>query len=484
MFTANRTSNHHNRSPVRVQVSRDRMEATLTIEQPPAPAPAAADVETAGQTQRPIAAGADFDRAIAAAGIRFGLDEDLLEKLKADPQPGDYVIAHAQPPENGENGSLVYHFSQSSNLRPKELRDGRVDYRHLGIVQNVRRGDMLCTALPPTEGKPGIDVTGAPIRQQPGKPAELPAGENTTVIAGGTALVAALSGQISMAGGRVNIYATYVVNGGVDFSTGHIDFVGNVHVCGDVHEGFHVKASGSIEIDGMVDAAVLDAGGDILIHQGAVGRGLSKLTCVGNFVGNFIESCAIDAGGDVTAASMMHCNVTCGGSIHLVGTRARIIGGVYLAGADIDAMDIGSPTGATTELRLGEANSLKARAEQLEKELEVLRARKKRLDEVRIMVENKKGILKESERLAVLRSSISAADEVGKELDAKEAKARDMQAQLARAGKGHIICRGGICRGTSVVIGGVRDMLHETRTHVVLRCKNDQILIEPMTGKM
>lgn len=498
MFTANRASNNsRHRAPARVQVSRDRTEAVLTIEQPPAPpvkpaaaakpaaetAPAADTAAESGAPQQPAVTGADIDRAVSQAGVRFGLDEKLLEKIKADPQPGDYVIAHAKPPEDGMDGSLVYHFSQSCNLHPKELADGRVDYRHLGIVQNVRKGDMLCTALPPTEGTPGTDVTGAPIRQQPGRPAELPVGENTASTAGGTALIAALSGQISMSGSRINVYPTYVVNGDVDFSTGHIDFVGNVHVCGSVHEGFTVKASGNVEVDGMVDGGSLNAGGDILIHQGAVGRNLSVCTCVGNFVGNFIESCTIDTGGDVTAASMMHCNVSCAGSIRLVGSRARIIGGVYLSGGDIDAGNIGSPSGALTELRLGEVASLKARSEQLGKELEVLRARKKRLDEVRVLVERKKGIMKEDERQAVLRSSQSTIDELEKELADKEAKEKEMTAKLEQAGNGRIFARGSICRGTRVVIGGVRDTVHESRARVVLRCKSDQILIEPLTGE-
>lgn len=475
MIGGNSISNRKQHALVRVQVTRDRKEATLIIEaSEPAPVPAEQQADAQQRPEPPKATPEDIDRALSAAGIHYGVDQTLLARLKSDPQPGEYPIAKALEPESGMNGSLVYHFNQFNQLKPQELADGRVDYRHLGLIQNVRKGDMLCTALPPTEGKPGRDVTGAPITQNKGRPAALPAGENTVQSPDGTILIAALSGQVSMSGSRVSVYPTYTVDGNVDFSTGHIDFVGNVHVCGNVHEGFQVQASGSVEVDGMVDGGSLTAGGNIIIHQGAVGHGSSVFACEGNFVGNFVENCTIRAGGNVTAASMMHCTVVCVKSIQLVGLRARIIGGSYLAGEDITAGSIGSPSGAATELKLGEAPSLIERSRTLEKELETLRARVEKLEEIRSLLESKKGAMKENERQAVLQNSTNTIGEIRKEQLAKEDTLQKVGEQLARAGKGRVAAQGTIYRGTRVTIGFVSETLTETRSQVELRVEQRQ----------
>ena len=45
----------------------------------------------------------------------------------------------------------------------------------------------------------------------------------------------------------------FQLNGDVDFSSGDIDFRGNVSINGNVTAGFKVRASGDIEVNGFIE---------------------------------------------------------------------------------------------------------------------------------------------------------------------------------------------------------------------------------------
>lgn len=47
----------------------------------------------------------------------------------------------------------------------------------------------------------------------------------------------------------------FYVYGDVDFNVGNIDFLGDVHISGDVREDFVVHATGTVTVDGLVEGA-------------------------------------------------------------------------------------------------------------------------------------------------------------------------------------------------------------------------------------
>ena len=64
----------------------------------------------------------------------------------------------------------------------------------------------------------------------------------------------------------------YTIEGDVNLKTGNVLFLGTVFVKGNVEDGFSVKAAGNIEIMGSVGKCLLDAEGDIIVHQGIAGK--------------------------------------------------------------------------------------------------------------------------------------------------------------------------------------------------------------------
>ena len=139
--------------------------------------------------------------------------------------------------------------------------------------------------------------------------------------------MALVDGHVSFTGGKLNVYPVYEVRGNVDNSTGNINFVGKVVVKGNVLTGFEIKAEGDIEVEGVVEGAKLEAGGNILLKRGAQGSGRGVLICQGSLVSRFIENCTVEAGGDIIADAIMHCSISSKSSIELKGRKGLLVGG-------------------------------------------------------------------------------------------------------------------------------------------------------------
>src|SRR5690606_16380994 len=109
--------------------------------------------------------------ALNDAGITYGIDENMLLNICDKPiYDKDIVIANGIEPINGKDGTYKLNFKTEKELRPKEKEDGTVDFYNLEIVENVKKGQILCEITPPTDGKDGMSVTGEIIYSIPGKP--------------------------------------------------------------------------------------------------------------------------------------------------------------------------------------------------------------------------------------------------------------------------------------------------------------------------
>ncbi|NLG02898.1 MAG: DUF342 domain-containing protein, partial [Clostridia bacterium] len=137
----------------------------------------------------------------------------------------------------------------------------------------------------------------------------------------------------------------------------------------NVRTGFSVKAEGNIEVAGVVEGAILEAGGDIIIARGVNGMGRGKLSAQGNIISKFIENAHVSSGGYIQAEAILHSKVAAKGDIEAIGRKANITGGSVCSGTMISAKTIGSPMGTDTFIEVGIDPALKARYNQLQMEL-------------------------------------------------------------------------------------------------------------------
>ncbi|MCL2398231.1 MAG: FapA family protein [Defluviitaleaceae bacterium] len=392
-----------------------------------------------------------------------------------------YSIAKGQQPINGKDGYLQYHFN-NENLRPKPkiLEDGSVDFRQLGLLRLCERGDVLVTAVLPSDGQDGIDVKGNVIPFTPGRqPQPMPVGKNTYVSEDGLHLIADVSGQLSIQQGKIHISPCLEIRGNVDNSTGNIDFNGQVVINGNVLTGFTVKAVGNIEIHGVCEGAILQTDADIVIGRGAQGMEKAKLSAGGNITAKFIEGCNVNAGGNVTADSILNSKVNCGGDVILSGKRGLLTGGSVIAGNKLVAKTIGSPMGTTTIIEVGNKPSAILGLQELNDEYDKLRKEFEKVDQASSLLtsQQRKGLLTD-ERKQLLMKMLNAKITYREKLNDLQLRIDEMT-QAITSNAGTVSASNVIQPGVRVTIGNAQLAIRDKMQNCTLRNNGEKITFGP-----
>lgn len=328
----------------------------------------------------------EVNRLLEEKGVVFGVLGDEIEQALAAGEVKHRLIASGQPPVHGEDGKLVSLVREAERHVPRADERGRVNYRELGGIVTVKQGDRLMQRLPATTGLPGQNVVGQAIPAKPGKEAAFAGG-----LAGAQVdpedpdyLVATISGQpVPVPNGMTVEPAITIEN--VDLSIGNLDFEGSVNIKGDVKTEMVVRATGDINVGGTVEAATLDAGGNILIKGGVIGhaegheRGPNdkveeaRIRCNGILSAKFLENTIAEAGDSIMVEDLaMQCTLEANNNV-VVGKapgKGRIIGGVVQARKEVQAGVIGSPANVKTRIAVGVNPHLNDRRRHLLHEIE------------------------------------------------------------------------------------------------------------------
>ncbi|WP_252891407.1 DUF342 domain-containing protein [Thermoclostridium stercorarium] len=262
-------------------------------------------------------------------GVVYGIKEDVLRKLAENPvYDQDVLIAEGLAPVHGENGRINFLIDINKEKKPVIMEDGSVNYRDLDYIVSAQKDQKICEVIPPTPGIDGINVMGSIIKAVSGKPARIVKGSNVYTSEDGLSFYSAINGQVKYENDKLSVFATYEVPADVDNSTGNINFVGSVFIRGNVLSGFTVEAGGDVEVFGVVEAATIKAGGNIILRRGMTGNNKGVLIAGGNIVARYIENSIVEAANDLKAEAIMHSDVKCGNRLELGGRKGLLVGGI------------------------------------------------------------------------------------------------------------------------------------------------------------
>ena len=410
----------------------------------------------------PVGGGAELNRGIISqaldeAGVHYGVDNALLDGLpdKEARYFRLYLAASGIAPAHGKDGSIVDLFPRKVEREYKVDEKGQVDYTTLNIVQNVEAGAVICRIIPPTEGVDGHSVTDQVLTAKNGRAASAPRGRNTTISEDGTALVATRAGHVEFTGRTFEIKPMLEIGGNVACSTGNINFLGDVHIHGDVCSGFTVRAMGSITVDGVVEASSVEAGGDLIVAKGVQGNEQAVIRSQRNIFVKYLENCSVYARGNLQADCIINCEVYSDGVVQVRSGRGTIIGGRICAAREVSASTIGSKSELFTTINLGGSPCEDFERELLEKELKELMAE---LDRVMLQPESPDKL----RQLSTLRMKISVNRNKQNlfEKNAEKEKGGEGQEEAPKTGRLQFSIA---YPGTEIVIGdAVLRLNHET----------------------
>ncbi|NLJ79169.1 MAG: DUF342 domain-containing protein [Tissierellia bacterium] len=412
--------------------------------------------------------------------LTMGLDENLLKSTLLNPVYDKKIcIANGIQPIDGKDGYIKYFFEPKKKLVPKILEDGTVDYRELGGINNVDKGEQLAQLVPPEKGEYGFRVTGEMIPYKKGRQPILRYGKNTILLDDGVSLVAGESGLVRLRDNKVIVAKVFEVSS-VDKEVGNINFNGAVIVNRNVLNGYHVKASGDVEVRGLVEGGCIQNTGDVLVKQGIQGYNRLAVNTEGNITTKFIENAKIQSAKNITAETIMHSYVVSGEDIILIGKRGLIAGGICRAGGEIRAKTIGSSMATTTVLEIGLRDSLKAEIDKIKEDIEEARTSlRKVIKSIDILDALRKSNGLDEERLRMYNRLINTKKELDKKIYGLIQQEESINRSMKKSGGGRIKVSGIIYPGVKIVIGNSIYFVKNEMTRCTFYCDEGSIKVGP-----
>lgn len=414
---------------------------------------------------------------IARMRVRAGIDEDaILMALEERPYCTDIVVARGKLPTPGRDGSIVYHFDTDNTVRPELREDGTVDFFKLNNLHQCTKGQVLAEIIPEEKGENGFDVYGSVLLAREVKKAVFDHGRNLEKSKDGLKLISMVDGHVSLVDRAVFVSDVYSVED-VGTSTGNIEYHGDVEVKGNVCENFSVKTEGNVYVSGVVEGAVIEAGGNIIIARGMHGQNKGRLKAGGNIIAKFISAAEVEAAGFVEAEQIINAKVSAGTNINADAGKGLITGGKVVAKGVINARNIGSPMGAATIVEIGTDIESKKRLAELQKSVG---EKSKTIPQMKKVLEDTTKKLKAGVRLTqdqiknARMLQVTLADAQAKiQEELKEIEKLDKL--LKNEGPAQIVLRGTMYQGVVVSISGASMTVKKEYTYCRLIKKDGDV---------
>ena len=360
------------------------------------------DAMTVEMTLNPARGGQEMTRErlgriLREKDVSYGILENEIATVLAAQATQKRVIARGKPPVDGTDASFENLAPEAGDRRPRVDENGIADYRELGEFVVVRQGDALMRRTPAQPGENGVDVHGHVILAKAGKDVPFASG-----LSGATAdpndanlLAASITGQpVAMGPNGVRVDPTITVKE-VNLATGNVRFDGAVRVKGDVRSGMKIQATGDVIVDGTVESAWIEAGGDLVIRGGVIGSGeahlageatRARLSCKGTLRARFLENVHARAGVDILIGEFSMQSELVAQHQILVGKpgsgKGHIRGGHVCASSVVSAAVIGTTNGMRTIVEVGHSAAIGERLKKIGEEFQRCEREQEKIEQV------------------------------------------------------------------------------------------------------
>jgi len=307
-------------------------------------------------------------------GAVKGIDKDAIRAFHGRAQkerPGirfAEIIAKGKPTGAGIESSFEYLVTpiQDRVLAPQKREDGTIDMHELGDIDSVEKGDHLMRRIPAQAGGNGYTIRGEALVSIAPDNVPFNVGDGTSTSPDdANLLIATCKGIPLKSKNGISVSEMLVLNN-VDLTTGNVEYDGSIMVSGSVKGGMLVKATKDVIIYGFVESGMVEAGGNIVVQQGVIGREIdedsdldkdhftSRLIAKNDISARYAQSAYMEAGRDIAVLSqLLHCHVIADHGVY-VGEKgqkkSKLVGGIIKAGKEVSSGEIGSLSNAPMEL--------------------------------------------------------------------------------------------------------------------------------------
>lgn len=288
------------------------------------------------------------------------------------------TILAGQPPKPPRDGEIIWaeDFFRVGFLVNEET--GQINYRERAAKRAVSEGQLLATVVPPLPGEPGQDVLGRVVQPRVPRRALIRAGRNVEYVEAEHKYYAKTAGQVRYQNEGLQVDDSITIQGNVGLSTGNIHHPGSLSISGNIDSETAVEAAGDIDVFGGVGNARITSEGSLSVQGGITGGPACVIRVAGDIHAHYIRNADIEAKGNILVESeIIQCRIKTRGSVTV--TQGRIVGGEIVALQGVQTDQFGSEGGGKTVVRVGVDYTLKERLGDKES---VLADQKKRLEAI------------------------------------------------------------------------------------------------------
>ncbi|MEM9423527.1 MAG: FapA family protein, partial [Spirochaetota bacterium] len=323
---------------VNVQISQDRMQATIIVTEP-----------------EDYGAHLQYSHLVEVLhdnGVTYGYEEESLKEFCDEPVYNQAVsIAHGTEPVDGHDLYIETIYDKQDTEDAEET-GGKVSLRK-GNIKTVSEGSLIGILHNPSQGEVGHDVFGTVLDAVPGndRPYNIDVGcrfdEHTKEI------FATTSGEVIFdeETQHIKVLEIYIVEGNLQ---NDVDFPGSILIKGDVDNGYNIRAESNITIMGHLGKSRVESGGYLIIKAGinAVDAAQDRLVhAKGNIYARYINNAGVSSDQNIIVDDgILGSTVFADEYVVCRGKRAIINASVVNARFGIYAKAFGSASGTATEL--------------------------------------------------------------------------------------------------------------------------------------
>lgn len=423
-------------------------------------------------------------------GIVSGLITSAeLEAVLKEGQATDYLIAQGLPPIPGLDSQFHSLIPEIQERRPQINKHGFADFRDLGRLILVKQGDPLMRRTLATEGKKGKNILGQVLTPKPSQNKPFTSDLKGAMLdpEDRELLRATIIGQPLLFPDGVMVSPTITVPQ-VNIETGNLSFDGTINILGDVTDGMKVYALEDIFIGGTVEAADIEAGGNISIKGGIIGNNASsgssattlggKISCKGTVSARFAKYVSIDAGTSIILEEYsMNSQLTAINQI-VVGKlgekKGLISGGSASAMMLIQANSIGSAAGIKTYIHAGVNPHTQEQLNCIEHEIEENEKKQGDIKKIITFVESNP----EKDKNGLLDKARRTLDSLIAEIALHQAVRENLLAEISFADYAKVVADQTIYNGVEIRIGNQPWRAREERGKTTFRLIDEKISFE------
>ncbi|MCD8038293.1 MAG: FapA family protein [Lachnospiraceae bacterium] len=395
-------------------------------------------------------------RYLQLKGVVAGINESHIAAMcNKQIYEREVKVASSVKGDPGREGWFEFFFN-TEKPKPKINKDGTVDYRSMSLVQNVSEGDKLAVYHPAVQGTSGRDVTGAFEKANMYKELRPLTGKGIANTENPNEYYATKSGKIEYDGeNKLSVVEVYEVQGGCDYANNAlVEFNGDVIIHGNVEAGVTVHAGKSLTVEGVVESAMISAGGDVCLKRGMQGSGKGTISAGGNVFTEFLEYANIKAAGSIQSNVILNSRVESEDTVTLTGKKGLIAGGNVHAMMGITCQNVGNASEIKTGIHVGVLPELMEKRMEVSQEYGKLNAQ---LDEIVVSMAR---ILRVRQQTGELSDQLKAhledlkekKDEVYRKCMQLKKEADKLETQVMQAREAKIRISGNIYKGTIIAI--------------------------------